>query len=198
MHIFAYRWNGALDADSLAKLKEAIADRTLVLFQNMPAAMKDHFPGGTYTASAANAGVGCYVYSAEAEVMDRSDWRIDPIDGDMNGQIIHIFGNTVVNFDMTAELTGGDTTALQTFATSSDNNCAACIGHNEKTFDIEGFTKTVKDGSTVTDITVESGTAMCYLKDSWTLTSNTLFDYPMNHSTSTNPYHKSANFEITE
>ena len=30
MHIFTYRWNDALDADSLAKLKEAIADRTLV------------------------------------------------------------------------------------------------------------------------------------------------------------------------
>ena len=103
MHIFTYKWHDdGLSSDQITELKEMIDNRTLVLFQNFPAAAADSFPGGTFNPNQDDETRGMYAYSAEDGVMDRDDWLVLDLGNNPPSQAVHVYGNVIINVDINA------------------------------------------------------------------------------------------------
>ena len=157
MYIFTYRWpDSGLTADEVTEIKTNIANRTLVLFQNFPLSQADSFPGGEFNASAADATRGCYAYSAEEGVMDRSDWAVYPLGDTPCGQVIGIFGNMIVNIDSTADTDDSYTTAMETYI-NNEEKIIAIIGNLDKDLTPTGFLDVTQESATSTFIKTKPG-----------------------------------------
>jgi len=167
MHIFTYKWpSDGLSAEDVTLLKELIANRTLVLFQNMPADAVTDFPGGTFTAST-DATLGCYAYSAEEGVTDRSDWAVYDLHDKPCSQAISIFGKWIINVDIEEDCSSGFVSTLAEFIESQDK-VVAVVGNFNSDMILADFSDTkhqeadntflkVKTGNTATSQKFEHG-----------------------------------------
>lgn len=149
MHIFSYKWHdNGLSAEQITELKEMIADRTLVMFQNFPVSASDSFPGGTFNPNEDDETRGLYVYSAEAGVMDRSDWMATDVGMNPPAQAIHIFGDIIVNVDVEAGTDEAMKTLLQDWIESEEK--VVCVaGFMEDALTLNGYgTVNFEEGDT--------------------------------------------------
>lgn len=140
MHIFTYRWpDEELPADNITHLQALIDTRSLVLFQNMPQTETENFPGGVFREIATGSKIGCYAYSPEAGVMDRADWAVFNLNEDPCAQSIGLFGNNIVNIDITADTPDSEIEALKTLL-EADEKLVLVFGNFEKDIVLTGFT----------------------------------------------------------
>lgn len=158
MHIFTYRWpdGGLPTADHLAHLKELTGTNTLVFFQNMPQSAAAEFTGGTFRVNGGEDNIGNFAFSAEAGVMDRADWATFPLNEEPCALAVGIFGDTVINVDVTAEDNAENIQLLIDFIESHDK-IIAVVGNFEQDVTITGFTDVKAEETDTTIMKVKAG-----------------------------------------
>ena len=147
MYIFSYKWDSdAMHEDMVAHLNELVGTSTLVCIQDIPQASTSDVNANGGFMDRGDSGNGNYIYSAESGVMDRADWATFCLSGAPCANMAGIFGNTVVNVDVTATDTADDIASLVTLINNA--GAMAVVGNFEQDFTLTGFTD-VTDGDKI-------------------------------------------------